>query len=178
MPSLHVCPLSCLHPTAEAVGAGHLVTLINDGTPVTRPPRILPERHLTLGINDIVAARDGMVLAAADHVRQLLGFVLAWDRQHGRDAPLLFHCWAGVSRSTAAAYIAACALAPTADEADLAFALREASPTATPNARLVALADLHLGRDGRMVAAIEAIGRGADCYEGAPFRLPIPGSTR
>ena len=59
---------------------------------------------------------------------------------------MLIHCFAGVSRSTAAAFIAACALAPNRDEATIARALRAASPTATPNARLVALADAALGR--------------------------------
>ena len=58
---------------------------------------------------------------------------------------MVIHCFAGVSRSTAAAFIAACALAPKRDEFDVARALRAASPTATPNARLVALADRALG---------------------------------
>jgi len=30
-----------------------------------------------------------------------------------------------------------------------------------------------LGRDGRMVAAIESIGRGAMAYEADPFRLEL-----
>ncbi|MFC6049213.1 protein tyrosine phosphatase, partial [Methylobacterium hispanicum] len=34
-------------------------------------------------------------------------------------------------------------------------------------------ADRILGRDGRMVAAIAAIGRGADAYEGAPFQFAV-----
>jgi predicted protein tyrosine phosphatase len=54
---------------------------------------------------------------------------------------------------------------------EIARELRRVSPTATPNRRLVAIADDRLGRDGRMSAAIAAIGRGADCYEGAPFAL-------
>jgi hypothetical protein len=52
------------------------------------------------------------------------------------------------------------------------------SPTATPNRRLVALADRRLGREGRMAAAIAAIGRGADCFEGAPFALELAGPHR
>ncbi len=86
---------------------------------------------------------------------------------------MLIHCFAGVSRSTAAAFIAACALAPKRDEIDIAHALRAASPTATPNARLVALADHALGRSGRMNEAIAAIGRGRDCFEGEPFALEL-----
>ena len=62
-------------------------------------------------------------------------------------------------------------LSDTADEAELAARLRKASPSATPNARLVAIADAMLGRDGRMREAIAGIGRGADAFEGTPFRL-------
>ena len=53
-----------------------------------------------------------------------------------------------------------------------AAALRRASPYATPNARLVALADDLLARRGRMVDAVLSIGRGAETYEGEPFMLP------
>ena len=78
-----------------------------------------------------------------------------------------------ISRSTAAAYIVAAALAPREDEEALAGRLRAASATATPNARLVALADAELGRNGRMIRAIERIGRGEDAFEGTPFFLPL-----
>ena len=90
-----------------------------------------------------------------------------------RAEPIVIHCYAGVSRSTAAAYITACALKSDADEAAIAQQLRRASPTATPNAHLVALADRILARDGRMSAAIKQIGRGADCFEAEPFVLEL-----
>jgi predicted protein tyrosine phosphatase len=51
--------------------------------------------------------------------------------------------------------------------------MRRASPTATPNIRIVSLADRLLGRDGRMVTAIETIGRGEIAVEGNPFRLEL-----
>jgi predicted protein tyrosine phosphatase len=102
-------------------------------------------------------------------VRELIAFAGAWDRAE----PLLIHCYAGVSRSTAAAFIAACALGPERDEGEIARALRAASPTATPNARLIALADAALDRGGRMIEAVAAIGRGAECFEGEPFALEL-----
>ena len=58
-------------------------------------------------------------------------------------------------------------------EGELAAALRKASPSATPNQRLVALADAKLERDGRMVRAIAEIGRGVDATEGVPFLLDL-----
>jgi predicted protein tyrosine phosphatase len=39
--------------------------------------------------------------------------------------------------------------------------------------RIVTLADRMLGRDGRMVAAVDSIGRGEMAYEGVPFRLDL-----
>ncbi len=169
MPRIHVCPLNKIAETARLTGARSMITLINAGTAVTRPDAIDPSRHLHVSISDIVTEVDGHVLAHDNHVGTLIDFVSRWDRVD----PLLIHCWAGVSRSTAAAFISVCALHPVRSELEVARALRAASPTATPNARLVALADEQLGRNGRMVAAISSIGRGADCFEGVPFALDV-----
>ena len=169
MPTLHVCPLSRLGETVLATGASHVVTLINRETWAECPSCVHPERHLFIGISDIVEPLDGHVLPAAEHLETLLAFVRRWEREK----PLVFHCFAGISRSTAGAYIAACALAPERSEADIALRLREASPTATPNARMVAVADDLLGRGGRMVDAVRRIGRGASAFEGTPFTLRI-----
>ncbi|MGB6467238.1 MAG: protein tyrosine phosphatase, partial [Xanthobacteraceae bacterium] len=62
---------------------------------------------------------------------------------------------------------------PQRGEREIAQALRRASPTATPNIRIVSLADKLLDRDGRMIAAIETIGRGALAAEATPFRLDL-----
>jgi predicted protein tyrosine phosphatase len=169
MPRIHVCPLALIGETVEKSGARSMVTLLNAGPRVVRPRQIAPERHLHIEVADIVEDAPGQIAPGDAHVRELLDFVLGWDRA----APLLIHCFAGVSRSTAAAFIAACALEPQREEGEIARALRLASPTATPNARLVALADATLGRAGRMTRAIEQIGRGEACFEGAPFALEI-----
>ena len=166
---IHVCPLSRLTETVFTSGARSLVTLINEGTPVERPDAIAAENHLFMTLSDILEEAPGLILPSQTHVENLLTFVQRWDQK----APLLIHCFAGVSRSTAAAFIAACALRPGRDEAELAQVVRTKSPTATPNARLVALADAMLGRKGRMAAAIAAIGRGRSCTEGAPFAIEL-----
>ena len=169
MSRIHVCPLARIEETVAATGARSLVTLLNPGTPVERPPAIAPERHLYLAISDIVVEMPGQILPERMHLDDLLDFVRGWDRAE----PMLIHCYAGVSRSTAAAFIAACALKPERDESEIARALRAASPTATPNARLVALADAALERGGRMNAAIAGIGRGEECFEATPFALEL-----
>jgi predicted protein tyrosine phosphatase len=169
MPRLHVCSLALIPETVSKTGARSLVTLLSPGTEIDRPTAIHPEQHLYLAVSDIVEPMEGHVLPEAAHLEELLAFVHAWDRA----SPMLIHCFAGVSRSTAAAYIAACALAPERDEFAIARALREASPTASPNVRLVALADDALGRRGRMNEAIAEIGRGEECFEGEPFTLEL-----
>ena len=169
MPRLHVCSLALIGDTVARTGAGSLMTLLSPGTAVTRPATILPERHLYLAISDIIAPIPGQVLPEREHLDDLIEFVEGWDRTQ----PMVIHCFAGVSRSTAAAFIAACALNPRRDEFEVARAIRAASPTATPNARLVALADDALDRGGRMIAAIMEIGRGEECFEGTPFTLEL-----
>ncbi|MCS0502378.1 tyrosine phosphatase family protein [Ancylobacter mangrovi] len=166
---IHVCPLSRLEETVTRTGAGHVLSVINTGTPVALPACVAPGNHLFVGFNDITAPQDGLIHPAAEHVEAILGFTRRWPRR----APLVVHCFAGISRSTASAYIAACALNPGRDEAGIARALRLASPIATPNALLVALADEALGRKGRMVEAIAAIGRGEEAMENVPFELAL-----
>ena len=171
MPVVHVCPLSQIGPTVRASGARHLVSVINEGTPVQRPAEIAAENHLFLGFNDIEAPAEGLIAPADAHVEALIGFFRSWDRA----APVVVHCYAGISRSTAAAFIALCTLQPERDERETARAIRKASRFATPNGRLVAIADRLLARNGRMVAAIADIGRGEEAYENIPFALPLGG---
>lgn len=169
MPAVHVCSLARLPKVVELCGASHLVSLVSDDTPVVRPECIPADRHLLLSMHDIVEPMAGMVPPAPAHVETFIDFVGRWERTR----PMAVHCWAGISRSTAAAFIACCALAPQRDEVEIALALRAASPSATPNRRLVAMGDEILGRGGRMEAAAARIGRGAFAYEGSPFQLAI-----
>ncbi|WP_316861438.1 tyrosine protein phosphatase [uncultured Cohaesibacter sp.] len=165
---LYVCPLAKLDQVVERVQASYLVSVVNPEMEVRRPRRIAKDNHLFLGLNDIGVSMPGFKLSSEQQVRILIDFFLKWDKAE----PMVVHCWAGVSRSTASAYIAACALRPDLDEMQLARDLREASPPATPNKRLVELADRILQRDGRMIEAISSIGRGVDCYEGNVFAMP------
>jgi len=167
--TIHVCSMARVADVARQTGARSLVTLLNQGTRLERPAAIAAENHLFVAVSDITTEIDGEILPGEAHVASLLDFVRRWDRFD----PLIIHCFAGVSRSTAAAFITACALRPKEDEDAIARQLRAASATATPNARLVALADAMLGRSGRMIAAVQKIGRGQDCFEGIPFALDL-----
>jgi predicted protein tyrosine phosphatase len=166
---IHVCSLARLHDTVDETGARHVVTLLKDVELVRRPAGIAHANHLVLRMDDISQPIDGYTAPADDHVMALLRFVSGWDRA----APLVIHCYAGISRSTAGAFVSVCALNPHRDEGAVANELRRLSPSASPNIRIVAIADRVLGRNGRMVEAVTAIGRGASAYEGDPFRLDL-----
>jgi predicted protein tyrosine phosphatase len=166
---IHVCSLARLHDTVEDTGARHVVSLLGDEAKIDRPTSVTEENHLWLRLHDISGPMDGYIMPGETHIADLLNFVRRWDRR----TPLVVHCYAGISRSTASAYASVCALNPHRDEESIAQALRHASPTATPNIRIVSLADRLLGRNGRMIAAIETIGRGVLAAEGTPFRLDL-----
>ena len=166
---IHVCPLSKLHETVINTGARHIVTLLRTPDRMQRPRHIPAGNHLVLMMDDISEAKDGFTVPSEEHIKQLLAFVQNWDRR----APLVMHCLAGISRSTAGAFVAACALNPTRDEAAIAAAIREASPTAMPNAMLIKHGDNILGRNGRMIEAIKGLSEASPAMEADPFQVRL-----
>lgn len=166
---IHVCSLARLPETVETTGASHVITVMGRIDRVTRPASIHVDNHLLVSMDDIIAPAEGFRPPEASHVRELITFARRWDRA----APLVVHCFAGISRSTATAFAAACALNPERSEAEIAQRIRTASPSAFPNRLIVSLADDFLGRQGRMITAIDAIGPGATVLEGEPFRIDL-----
>ena len=166
---IHVCSLAALADTVQSTGASHILTVMGKIDRVTRPASVVEANHLMVSMDDISEPLDGFVAPSSDHIDRVLAFVRGWDRQ----APLVVHCYAGISRSTASAFAAACALNPKRDEAEIAHSIRNASPTAFPNRLIVSLADRALGRDGRMLRALDEIGPGNMSIEGTPFRIDL-----
>jgi predicted protein tyrosine phosphatase len=120
-------------------------------------------------MDDITEHMDGFVAPSDSHIEQVLNFVRGWNRS----APLVVHCYAGISRSTASAFAAACMLNPHRDEISIARQIRAASPIAQPNRLIVSLADKALGREGRMLRALDEMGPGNMMIEGRPFRVDL-----
>jgi predicted protein tyrosine phosphatase len=166
---IHVCSLAALPTTVETTGASHILTVMGKISQVVRPASVREANHLLISMDDINAPADGFVAPSDGHIAQALAFIRGWDRA----APMVIHCWAGISRSTASAFMAACALNPRRDEVAIARQIRAASPSAYPNRLIVTLADRALGRDGRMVRALDAMGPGDMTVEGRPFRVDI-----
>lgn len=163
--SLIVCPL---HEVDEAIRRWRPSHVISLSSPASEQAMIAPgPERLKLIFHDIPEPRPGLKPASQDDVADLIAFAKRWPRER----PMLIQCWAGVSRSPAAAYVVACALTAAGQETRLARHLRSAAPFATPNPRIVALADDALGRKGGMIDAIKAIGRGDEISLGNTFQL-------
>jgi predicted protein tyrosine phosphatase len=126
------------------------------------------ERHLRLSMQDIVD--EGLPGSPARaHVEDLIAFGRGWNAK----APMIVHCWAGISRSTAATYTILSDRAGPGSEEEIARMLRARAPHAQPNKLIVRLADEALGRGGAMVRAIDMIGSGTPATEGVTVELPL-----
>jgi predicted protein tyrosine phosphatase len=166
-----VSPLARIAEMAVRHKAREMISLLAANQDFHRPAVISADRHLKLAMNDISFAGTGDLIAPQEvHVAEIIDFARAWDQT----SPLVVHCWMGVSRSPAAAMIASLAVAPDDDDDALAKRLREASPFATPNMRLVEIGDEMLQRGGRFAKAVKTLGRGTDADGNTPFILPLP----
>jgi|SRR5579871_4144750 len=169
MPMIVVTPLSRVAECIELHAPSHLVTLLGREFMIETPEGISPHRHLKVEVDDVADASSSTCAPCEAHVRSLIAFGREWNPS----APMLVHCWAGISRSMAAAYAVLCDRMGPGREREIAERMRSLAPHANPNRLLVRLADDLLGRSGRMVDAIEAIGNGELAIEGRPVRFSL-----
>jgi predicted protein tyrosine phosphatase len=166
--TLIVCSLAALPDVIAARRPSHVITLLDPDLMIAPAAGVAGDNHLRLAVDDIAEPAEGMVTPDEAMVARLLAFSRGWDGE----APMIVHCLAGVSRSTAGALAVACDRNPHASEHDIAQAMRRLAPHAYPNRRIVALADHLLDRRGRLIDAVEAIGRDDLGFRPRPFDLP------
>jgi predicted protein tyrosine phosphatase len=164
-----VTPLSGIQNAISGYRPSHMITLLSPDHMIETPEGIDPARHLRIGMNDVADAAFAEKPPSETHVDDILAFGRKWDAK----APMLVHCWAGVSRSMAAAFILLNDRLGPRNERDIALAMRRRAPHAYPNPLMVKLADKALGRDGRMVVAAQMIGRGVIVDEGECVEFPL-----
>ena len=169
MPRILVTPLSALEDAIASHRPSHIITLLSPEHMIETPAGFPIERHLKLGINDVADPMAGDNPPARDHVERLLAFSRDWDAEE----PLLIHCWAGISRSMASAYTVLCDRLGPGREVEIAMAIRRRASHANPNPLLVRHADEALGRGGRMIDALAAMGPPSMVAEGVTTALPL-----
>jgi predicted protein tyrosine phosphatase len=171
--TLIICSLARL-PDVLARRPSRVLTLLSPDVMIEPLAYLGPGNHLRLTLHDIHEPTPGMIEPDARMVESLLTFGRDWDRE----SPMVVHCLAGVSRSSASALAIACDRNPHVDEMEIALRLRRRAPHIFPNRRITALADAMLGRHGRLIAAVEAMGgddRGAPLVPvDLPSRYPDP----
>ena len=140
--------------------------LVSIGSPESRrPDGFEPSNplHLRLQFDDVTSETPSLRSEPVSpprphHIEQLIDLA---DKL--LSAPLVYcHCAAGISRSTAAAFILHCIARPAGQEDEAMRAVLEDNPFASPNRLMVKLADEQLERSGRMIEAIEDVRRRLD----------------
>lgn len=149
---IYICSLYAMVAAVATARPSHLVSILDPDDVVPTPPGVSAGNHLRIGVHDIGQPVDGYIAPEAGHIESLLAFGAGWDRK----APLLVHCFAGVSRSMAAALILVCQI-NAGREREAALLLRARAGHAMPNRRMIALADQLMRLDGRLVEAVRAM---------------------
>ncbi|MEI9932065.1 MAG: protein-tyrosine phosphatase family protein [Rhizomicrobium sp.] len=135
MPKILITSLAALPDAMAQHGPSHIVSLLSSGYMIETPRDFAADRHLRLAMHDI--ADEGMPESPSSvHIERLIDFGREWNAS----APMIVHCWAGISRSTAAAYTLLCDRAGPGHELDIARTLRMRAPHAQPNKLLVKFA--------------------------------------
>ena len=171
MPRLLVSPLSNLAEALRVHSPSRLITLLSPDYMIETPAGFPAAMHLRLGVNDITDPAAGTAPPARQHIDELLAFSRGWDAEQ----PLLIHCWAGISRSMASAFTILCDRLGPGREIEIACAIRQRAPHAQPNRLLVRHADEALGRDGKMIAALNSMSPPLLVEEGVTTAFPLEG---
>lgn len=163
MSNIYVCPLEHLETTLETSQARCVLSFAGPGKSIKRPTGL--NGFVALEFNDIGVPQEGLIAPSKQDVEAIIDTVKNW-----REEPaIVMQCWMGISRSTAAALIAALVLAPDASPLHMAQTLRHYAPSATPNPLMIEHADDLLACNGSLINAVKNIGRGADANLGSPF---------
>ncbi len=164
---IYVSNLRDMPKHASRLKPSLLVSLLGVEGPPTTPAGVAPKAHLFVEVDDINMPMPGYVAPAHGHVEELVTFLDSWDRSR----PALIHCYAGVSRSTAAALILM-SLNNPGREHTAAQTLRDRAPHAQPNRRIIGIADQIMGLEGRLIGAVEAMGEADFATMGSLVELP------
>ena len=153
MPEFTVCGKSEVKKTAKRFSATHLISTLDQGDRVFRPPRIDAHNHLQLWFED---EEDPAKWGAPtiEHAR----IILDWSAKLPSDARVVVHCFAGACRSTAvgiALWLQHNGVNRLPEAADW---LKADRPRACPNLLLAAHFDQLLGLNGALVPVCDAIG--------------------
>lgn len=166
---IYVCNILELEEHADALRPERLISIVAPDQQPPTPRGMAPEAHLRVACDDITEPNPLEIAPDRRHVKQLIAFAREWNPLR----PILIHCQAGISRSTAAALVTYAVHFP--DSVDLAAAhLRRTASYARPNPLIVALGDELLALEGRLITAVELMGPASIALHGSLANIPHP----
>ena len=168
MPHAHiiVAPLNQLDRVVAAEEPEQVLSIISEELMPETPLGFARERHHRIPVHDISAPSPGMTIPGIEHAEAILEAASQWTRS----GPYVVHCWAGVSRSGAAALLTLASL-HKGRETEIARYMRARSIFAQPNRALIRAGDEVLGLNGRLVEAVEAMSPADLTAYGTPYHM-------
>ena len=167
--NIYVTSLFEMPHYVQTLQPSHLISIIQPEFQPPTPAGIAQANHHRVQVHDIVEPVPGFIHPRESHIRELIDFLAGWQAE----TPLLVHCYAGISRSSAVALIAR--VVKSGKPLDSATALRRAAPQAKPNSLIVALADDTLNLGGSLIDARLSMGVGEFAEETTLVELPVSG---
>ena len=166
-----VCPFDRIDAAVEKYRPTAAISLVDNAASAPIINNLTAAQHLKLSLS--MAEAEMMTTPCPSEECGRIEKIIAFARQADWHHAMLIHCRLGLSRSPAAAFIIQCALAPERDEFLIAQEMRDISAKIDPSVMMVSMADDLLGRDGRMVDAIDAMPPAEDCIAGDTLEIPF-----
>lgn len=135
-------------------GVRHVVSIGDVGSKTPFGYHEILARKMRIEFDDIsndAGVKAGYVLPSIDDVAKILVFV------RGIDDKALFHCEAGVSRSTAAAVLFVASKIPAGSERAACDLVKAVQPYANPNRKMIEHGDKILRRNGLLMMAVNEV---------------------
>lgn len=144
-----------------AQGVTHILALEDPAVPKS-PPAWFTGEHWQLQFHDVDSVEQAHLLNGCAVTEQQVQAILDCGQEclkASASGPvhLLVHCRAGISRSTAAAYVIAASLLGPGHELEALRLVCRLRPEAFPNLLVVQHADRLLGRQGQLVRALAVV---------------------
>lgn len=136
----------------------NITHMISIGDPGQKKPYInhfaVRPNILRLEFDDVILGDSAHLAATEKDIEKIINFAksIKIDLNNWRLINCLVHCFAGIARSTAAAYIVLNVLTGPGKEVETFNYLLECRPCAIPNTLMVDLADKLLDRNGKMAS--------------------------
>ena len=153
-----VCSLKDLEAVCESAQPSHVISVIDPGYAPDTPAGV--DHHLKLGFDDILEISESNQIFRLNtdevpqlppninHTESIIKFSNTWNKK----APIVIHCWCGVSRSMATASYLMCKEDTANINRNIQY-IRSIAPHANPNKVLIKLFEDSLELQNQMTLA-------------------------